>query len=193
MHARELLLPVVAPIVGVLALGALVLGGPWSPLALDSANARYAGGDLEGAISRYEAVAQSWQTPSTRAEAWRRAGMIRRGQGDVRGAVRDYEHAAEIEPVAERRSAILTELGLLYKDELHDPRSCAEAFEHAALDSRAGEGDLAAAGCWLQAGETDLAREALTRAAARPNLQETAEKALASLEATPASAADVEP
>jgi tetratricopeptide (TPR) repeat protein len=190
MHVRELVLHVVAPALGVTLLGGLVLAGPWSPLALDRANARYAGGDLKGAVAAYEAVGESWQTPATRAEAWRRAGMIRRGQGDVRGAVRNFEHAAELAPSASVREATLAELGLLYKDELKDPRSCAEAFEHAALESTTGEEDLAAADCWVTAGDTARAQEALTRAAARPSLRKAAEKALAALDVQTGATAD---
>lgn len=190
MRVRDLVLHIAAPALGVTIVGVAVLLGPWSPLALDGANARYAAGDLDGAVSRYEAVATSWQTPTTRAEAWRRAGMIRRSQGDVRGAVRDFEHAVELAPEARVRADTFTELGLLYKDELKDSRSCAESFEQAAIDSATGEEDLAAAGCWLQAGDKPRAEAALLRAAGREPIREQAEKALATLDAPTAIVAD---
>lgn len=192
MQLREVFVRAGFPVAVALVGGVIWLWGPWSPLAMDRANARFAGGDVPGAIERYEAVAKGWHTPSTRAEAWRRAGMLRRGQGDSRGAVRAFEAAADLAPEANARAEVLVELALLYKHALKDPKSCAEAFEQAALESAAGSEDLAAAGCWVEAGETERALEALDRAAARPDTAEAAEAAIAALNGVIGAVADGE-
>lgn len=190
MPLREVFVRAGFPVAVALVGGVLWLWGPWSPLAMDRANARFAGGDVAGAIDGYEAVAEGWHTPSTRAEAWRRAGMLRRGLGDARGAVRAFEAAADLAPEASERAEVLVELALLYKASMNDPKSCAEAFEQAALESASGSEDLAASGCWVEAGETKRALEALARAAARPGTAEAAEEAIAGLNGVLGAVAD---
>ena len=182
MLVRQLVAPVAGPALGVFGLGAAWLAGPWSPLAMDAANARYVAGDLAGAVSAYEAVGEGWHTPGTRADAWRRAARIRRTRGDARGAVRALEHATTLAPSSTLRAEIFDELASLYLDRLHEPRAAAEAFEAAAVEGGGGHDDLLAAAAWQSAGETARAEDALTRAAADPATWEEAELALATLQ-----------
>jgi tetratricopeptide (TPR) repeat protein len=189
MTVGSLVARALTPAGAILAVAVVALLGPWSPLALDRANASFAAGDLDGAIRAYEAVAEGWHTPATRAEAAHRAGLLRRGRGDVRGAVRDYERAIDLGGAASERVARLVELAMIYKGELGDARACASAFEQAAVESRDPAHDAAAAVCWAEAGEADAALAAVDRAEARGGTA-TAQRALAAVEARMGAVAD---
>jgi tetratricopeptide (TPR) repeat protein len=189
MPLPRLLLRAAVPAAGLFALGVGVIVGPWSPLALDRANARYATGDVRGAIVAYEAVARGWHTPSVRAEAARRVGLLRRAEGDVRGAVRAWEGAVDLANDAAVRGQVLVELAVLYREALADPSACAEAFEQAAVETKNAAHDAAAAACWAESGDVDRALEAVDRVEARAG-REAGRAALAAVEALSPALAD---
>ncbi len=164
-HARYLFgaLAVPALIVGV---AAVVLEGPWSPLALDRANARYVAGDLAGAAAAYAEVAGGWHTPGTRAEAAARAALIAVQSREPTQAANWLRVAADLEPEAARRGALRMQLGTLYLQDLRDPLRAAETFAPADVDRGDGHAILAAARAWERAGRSEQALESYQRAVA---------------------------
>ncbi len=177
---------------GAVGLGAAVLAGPWSPLVLDRANARYVAGDLAGAAALYEAAAEGWHTPATRADAAERAAMIHVQQGEHTRAANDLRRAAELSPSASRRGAIRSQLAALYLDSLRDPVRAAETWEQAEVERADGEGALAAARAWERAGREDRAMEGYeaARLRGRAHLQAEAAAGVARLATTLAEARD---
>lgn len=146
------------------AAGALVVLGPWSPLALDAANARYVAGDVEAAIAGYEAVAEGWHFPTTRAEAAMRAGLLQSQQGEVEAAARWLDRATDLEPDPERRAAIRVQLGALLMGT--DPARAAAAFDRASIEAQEPRQALAAGHIFERLGDTTRALAAFRRAAA---------------------------
>lgn len=144
-----------------------VLAGPWSPLALDRADARYLGGDLASALALYGDVADGWHTPATRAEAAERAALVALRLGDATAAAGWLRRAVDLEPEAAGRAALYGQLGALYLEDFGDPVRAAEAYERAAVEISDGVATLAAARCWERAGHPDRARVAYEQAAAR--------------------------
>lgn len=168
MPTRDLLTLALAPLGAALVLAGVVSLGPWSPFAFDGATARLGGGDSAGAIVELERLGKGWRTPALRAEAWRRAGLVRLAGGDPAGAARAFEHAVDLEPGAEARAELLRRLAALYEGPLGDHRACAEAFEQAAAQGHPGSADEAdAARCWMSAALPGPAGAALQRASAR--------------------------
>lgn len=164
---RRLLLAAALPIgLGVFGFGAL--WGPWSPLALDAADARYLTGDAESALVAYAAIADGWYTPTTRAQAATRAGLLALQRGDANTAVAWLRRALALEPEAGERAALGSRLAGLYLDTFGDPARAAEAWEQVALDlgTAAGGALASAATCWERAERPDRAREAWIRASA---------------------------
>lgn len=148
-------------------LGAAMFVGPWSPLALDRANAAYVAGRLPEALVHYQAAAEGWHTPATRADAAERAALIHIQQGDATQAARDLRRAAELSPSSARRGAIRTQLGTLYLHDLDDPLRAAETFEQAEIDRGDGEAALSAARAWERADRPARALEAYQSAMQR--------------------------
>jgi tetratricopeptide (TPR) repeat protein len=146
--------------------GALVLLGPWSPLAIDRANSRYTTGDVAGARAAYEEVAEGWHFPDTRAEAAMRAGLLAQAAGDNRAAADWLRRAADLHPDAARRGEIEEQLAAVYRDSFADPVRAAEELERAAVDGGGARPLVAAAECWERADRPERALDAWTRAAA---------------------------
>ena len=164
-HARYLLGALAVPVV-ILGLAALVLEGPWSPLALDRANARYVAGDLAGAAAAYAEVAEGWHAPGTRAEAAARAALIAVQSREPTQAASWLRQAADLEPEPGRRGALRMQLGTLYLEDLRDPLRAAETFAQAEVDRGDGHAVLAAARAWERAGRSDQALDSYQRAVA---------------------------
>lgn len=169
---------VVIPAV-LVAVGAAVVWGPWSPLALDRANARYLAGDTAGARAAYADVAEGWHTPSTRAEAALRAGLLADRDGDRQAAATWMRRAVDLEPDGARRAEIRNQLGALYGDGLGDAAAAAEQFDQAAVDADDPRLALAAGGWWEKAGEAARAHAAYRVAAARLAAVDAGAQALA--------------
>jgi len=161
------------------AVGAAVVWGPWSPLALDRANARYLEGDLQGARAAYAEVADGWHTPATRAEAALRAGLLAGREGDSRAAVTWMHRAVDLEPDAERRAGIRNQLAALYGEALGDPAAAAAQYDQAAVDADDPRLALAAGSWWERAGESARAYAAYRVAAARLAAVDAGAQALA--------------
>jgi Tfp pilus assembly protein PilF len=160
MPIRRYLLGALAVPVGAAALVLAVLLGPWSPLALDRADARYIAGDVAGARAAYEAAAEGWHFPSTRAEAARRAGLLALHEGDATAAAAWLRRAVELEPSAELRGELRTQLASVYLESFGDPVRAAEQFEAARVERGSAEPALEAARAWERAGQADRAHEA---------------------------------
>jgi tetratricopeptide (TPR) repeat protein len=156
---RYLLGALFLPLVGVVMVVA-VLAGPWSPLALDRADARYIAGDTAGARAAYEAAAEGWHFPSTRAEAARRAGLLALHEGDATAAAEWLRRAVDLEPAAEARGELRTQLASVYLELFDDPVRAAEQFEAARVERGSAEPALEAARAWERAGLNDRAHEA---------------------------------
>lgn len=168
MHARAARRYLLGAAITPVALGALVfaaLAGPWSPFALDDANARYTTGDITGAEQGYVALIESWRAPDTRAEAATRAGLLALGRGDTRTAADRLRRAVDLQPDAARRAEVRAQLASVYRDQLADPVRAAEEFERAGSESSRARPILEAARCWELAGKADRALAAWTRAA----------------------------
>ncbi len=162
---------------GAVGVGAIVLAGPWSPLVLDRANERYVAGDLAGAAALYEAAAEGWHTPATRADAAERAAMIHVQRDEYTRAASDLRRAAELSPSPARRGAIRSQLAALYLDALGDPVRAAETWEQAEVDRADGEAAIAAARAWERAGREERALEAYEAARLRGHARLQAEAA----------------
>jgi tetratricopeptide (TPR) repeat protein len=162
----------------------VALAGPWSPLALDRANARYADGDATGALADYRAVAEGWHFPGTRAEAALRAGLLCIVEGDSAAAAAWLRRATELYPEREERGAVWSRLGQLYLDAFGDPVRAGEAFERAAIEVAEPAASWMAAGrAWEQARQPERAWEAYRRAEADPALRVEARAATGRVEA----------
>lgn len=166
--ARRYLLGAVAVPLAVGILGLVAVLGPWSPLALDRANARYTAGDVAGAELAYASLTEGWSTPATRAEAATRAGLLALARGDAREAAERFRRAVDLHPDADRRSAVRAQLAGLYRDQLADPLRAAEEYEKAALDADGAAVLVQAATCWERAGRIDRAVDAWMRAVNAP-------------------------
>ncbi|MDP2305214.1 MAG: hypothetical protein Q8P18_04225 [Pseudomonadota bacterium] len=166
--ARRYLLGAVAVPLTVGVLGLVGALGPWSPLALDRANARYTAGDVVGAEVAYAALAEGWSTPSTRAEAATRAGLLALARNDPREAAERLRRAVDLHPDADRRSAVRVQLAGVYRDQLVDPVRAAEEYERAALDADGAATLVEAAACWERAGRLGQAVDAWMRAVNAP-------------------------
>lgn len=179
--ARRYLLGAIAVplLVGVVGLVAML--GPWSPLALDRANARYVAGDVAGAEVAYAALAEGWSTPATRAEAATRAGLLALARGDGGEAVERLRRAVDLHPDADRRSAVRVQLAGVYRDQLGDPVRAAEEYERAALDADGAATLVQAAICWERAGRVDHAVDAWMRAVNAPGNENARAEAEAGL------------
>jgi tetratricopeptide (TPR) repeat protein len=163
LHGRYLLGALAVP-AGIVALAFVALRGPWSPLALDRADARYVAGDLDGAVAAYVEVAQGWSTLSVRAEAASRAAMIHLQKGDAVAAASWLRTAAELAADPARRAALRSQLASVYLDVLRDPRRAAETYALAEVDAGDGRSLAAAAHAWERAGEPSRALEAYQQA-----------------------------
>jgi hypothetical protein len=172
--ARAALLPV-----GLLLAGLGVVWGPWSPLALDRANAAYLAGDAAGARSAYEAVVDGWHFPSTRAEAALRAGILATRSGDARAGAEWLKRAIDLEPDDVRRAGVRNQLAALYADALDDPASAAEQYNRASIEAGDPRLSLAAGTWWERAGDVGRAYAAYRAAAARLGAIDDAALALA--------------
>ncbi len=162
--ARRYLLGAVAAPLAVAALAVAVLAGPWTPLALDAANARYTAGDVAGAEAAYADLVEGWRTPHTRAEAATRAGLLALARGDTTAAAARLRRAVELEPDAARRAEVRAQLAAIYRDQLGDPVRAAEEYERAATEAERAGPAIHAARCWELAGQLDRALGAWTRA-----------------------------
>ncbi|MFZ5475497.1 MAG: tetratricopeptide repeat protein [Myxococcota bacterium] len=164
MQIRRYLLGALAvPSAGV-ALVVAALAGPWSPLALDRADARYIAGDVAGARAAYQAAAEGWHFPSTRAEAARRAGLLALREGDATAAVEWLRRSVELQPATEARGELRTQLATVYLELFADPVRAAEQFEAARVERGSAEPALEAARAWERAGLNDRAYEAYAEA-----------------------------
>ncbi|MDP2317703.1 MAG: hypothetical protein Q8P41_32755 [Pseudomonadota bacterium] len=192
---RYLLGAIAAPlVVGLLAVVAVL--GPWSPLALDAANARYTAGDTAGAERAYAALTDGWSAPATRAEAATRAGLLALARGDVRDATERLRQALDLHPDADRRAEIRAQLAGIYRDQLADPVRAAEEFEKADLDREGADALVDAARCWERAGRADRALEAWMRAVNAPGegaVRAAAEAGLLRAERALAAVVDAKP
>jgi tetratricopeptide (TPR) repeat protein len=166
--ARRYLLGAIVLPLAVGAVGLAALLGPWSPLALDGANARYTAGDSMGAETAYAALTDSWRAPGTRAEAATRAGLLALARGDAREAAERLRRAVDLQPDADRRAEVRAQLAGIYRDQLEDPVRAAEAYEAAALDREGAASLVAAAVCWERAGSPDRALDLWMRAMSAP-------------------------
>lgn len=160
--ARAAVLPGLLVLVGV-----LVIWGPWSPLALDRANALWAGGDLAGARGAYARVVDGWHTPGTRAEAAFRAGVLAGQAGDPHAASEWLKRAVDLEPDDTRRAALRSQLATLYAEGLDDPAGAAEQYTRAGIESDDPHLLLTAAAWFERAGEVARAYTVYRTAAAR--------------------------
>lgn len=129
-----------------LALGLGAVWGPWSPLAMDRANARYLAGDLDRAQALYEEVAEGWHFPATRAEAAMRAGLLHAQLGAVEQGVKWLRRAVDLEPDRARRGALRAQLAAMLAPDA--PAEAAALYEQAALDSGSGRALVEAAQIW---------------------------------------------
>ncbi len=152
--------------VGLVGVGALF--GPWSPLTLDRANARYTAGDVAGAEAAYTELTEGWSTPATRAEAATRAGLLALARGDSREAAERLRRAVDLHPDAARRAEVRAQLANVYRDQLADPIRAAEEYERAALERDDASPLVAAATCWTRAGRPERALDAWMRAVSAP-------------------------
>lgn len=194
--ARRYLLGAIAlpGAVGVVGLAALL--GPWSPLALDRANARYTAGDIAGAEHAYADLTEGWRTPGTRAEAATRAGLLALARGDAQGAAERLRRAVDLQPDDERRAEVRAQLAGIYRDQLEDPVRAAEAYEAAALDREDAATLVAAAVCRERAGSPDRALDLWMRAMSAPGDDSARAEAAAGLlraERTMSAVAEAEP
>lgn len=153
---RYLQAAVLAPVV-VLGLGAALVWGPWSPLALDRANSLYAAGDRVGAFDAYVAVVEGWHTPTTRAEAALRAGLLagERGEGDRAAAL--ITRATDLAPDAATRARCYVQLAAIQEGDLRDLPGAAESWERAAQAVDEPRYRVAAARLWERAGQLERA------------------------------------
>ncbi len=135
--ATRYLVGAVAFPVALLLFGVCALLGPWSPLALDRANARYTAGDIAGASAAYAAVAEGWHFPDTRAEAAVRAGLLAAVSGEDLAAATWLRRAVDLHSDAQRRAAIRAQLAAVYLDALGDPVRAAQELEQAAVEAPA--------------------------------------------------------
>lgn len=164
---RRYLLGAVALPVLLLLTGGAVVWGPWSPLALDQADAAYASGDFSGARAAYAAVAEGWHRPSTRAAAALRVGLLADQQGDHRDAAEWLRRAADLEPEPDKRAQVWVQLAVLYLDHFSEPVRAAEAYEMAARTGDDPRHLLAAARLWERARKPDRALADYREAAAK--------------------------
>ncbi|MEN9786433.1 MAG: hypothetical protein RLZZ299_1697 [Pseudomonadota bacterium] len=163
LHGRYLLGALAVP-AGIVAIALVALRGPWSPLALDRADARYVAGDLDGAAAAYADVAEGWSTLSVRAEAASRAAMIHLQKGDAVAAAAWLRTAAELSAEPSRRAELRTQLASVYLDVLRDPRRAAETYALAEVDAGDGRALVSAAHAWERAGEPSRALVAYQQA-----------------------------
>jgi tetratricopeptide (TPR) repeat protein len=194
--ARRYLLGAVALPLTVGILGLVAVLGPWTPLALDRANARYTAGDVAGAEEAYAALMEGWSTPATRAEAATRAGLLALARGDAGEAAERLRRAVDLHPDAERRAAVRIQLAGVYRDQLSDPARAAEEYERAVLDADGAATLVAAATCWERAGRIDRAVDAWMRAVNAPGddaAREQAEAGLLRAERSMVAVVDAEP
>lgn len=146
------------------AVGVAAVVGPWSPLALDSANARYTAGDAVGAEAAYAELVDGWRSPETRAEAATRAGLLALARGDGLLAAERLRRAVDLHPDAGRRAEIRGQLAGIYRDQLRDPVRAAEEYDRAASEAERAGPAIAAALCWELAGMPERALAAWKRA-----------------------------
>lgn len=179
--ARRYLLGAISVPLAVGIIGLVAVLGPWSPLALDRANARYTDGDIAGAETEYAALTEGWRTPATRAEAATRAGLLALARGDGPEAAERLRRAVDLHPDAERRAVVRARLAGVYRDQLVDPIRAAEEFERAALDVEAVGALVEAATCWERANRLDRAVSAWMRAVNAPGSEADRARAEAGL------------
>jgi tetratricopeptide (TPR) repeat protein len=147
--------------------GAAAFGGPWSPLAMDRADARYVAGDLDGARAAYAEIARGWHTPSTRAEGALRVALLADQAGDSKAAVEWLRRSADLQPDPERRAEVLVQLSALYLGRFEDPVRAAEAYEQAARTGDNPRYLVAAARLWERAKRPEKALRDYQLAASR--------------------------
>lgn len=161
--SRAMLVPVAVVVVG-----AAVVWGPWSPLALDRANELYVAGQTVAARDAYADIAGGWHTPGTRAAAAWRAGLLSSELQDSQAAAEWLRKAADLAPERQDRARAQLELARLYASVFRQPERAAEAYERAARENGDPRSLALAARQWEAAGAT--ARALTTWRAAEPGL-----------------------